>query len=232
MKKSKLFVLATLCLAPLVALSGCENPKYFTISASSSNAAIGSVSGGNNDYIEGASVKLIATSRNESTNPFICWIKNYSSVYSQDSTITLSSSEENKGNYTALFQEDNISSMTYAMVSNISFDGEYSNLEYTIQYSTTDNTGMSQQLAKGAVQNSEQKITSNVLKLTEGVTPIDYIFSATIIITDITGTTNHTIYLTSMLLNDDSFNATATATLQQANVTITLSKLTKSLISE
>lgn len=132
MKKSKLLIISSLCLSPLLLLTACVPPQSFSITASSSDSTLGNVYGQYFEEMqEGTKVTLKAVPTEDNT--FVCWIKDNKQITSQESELNLSYNNETSGHYTAVFQETQISKMQYASLSGLDFEiSGYSKVEFNV----------------------------------------------------------------------------------------------------
>lgn len=130
MKKSIKTIFFTLCLCPAFILSACVPPPSYLITAKSSDIELGTVHGyKEKEMEEGYVVTLTA---NE-INPFICWIKDDSLVAGTEKNLKLTYNEKTAGEYTAVFEENDISSMMYASLTSVNFEpNNYSSISYKI----------------------------------------------------------------------------------------------------
>ena len=158
MKKSLKVLLSALFLAPMIFLASCGITQYYTITTiSSSESSIGQASGGSDvAKAQGTAVTLTATELKPNTNPFICWIKNNNKIVSFDKQYALTYSAETEGNYTALFEKTELSSMRYATITDITVtdqSGTNLNGNIQIQYSYTTSSSVWHTLENTAVEN-------------------------------------------------------------------------------
>ncbi len=233
MKKSKCLILSILFILPIMLFSGCEDPKYFSVTSRSSNAELGSVSGGNNSWIDGTNITLVATARNPETNPFICWIKDYVSIYTFDSTFSLTVSESTQGNYTAVFEENSASSMSYALMTNLSYlSTDYSSIEYTMTYAPTNNTAQVRTISSGLI-NEEGKVESEVFRLFDGSNPLSYTFTLNLKITNREGTDVKHELVKDIIIDNSLFDEnTGLYTFSNDKISFTVSKLSYSMFNQ
>ena len=148
MKKSLKMVLSGLFLCSALLLSACASPDEYLITAKSSDSILGSVVGASeintNKKAEGTNITLIAN-QNYEENPFICWIKDYQTVVSNEKELNLTYNSLSAGNYTAVFAESSCDKMLFASLSEIEFEPNdelvnengYSIWEYQVEYSNS-----------------------------------------------------------------------------------------------
>lgn len=132
MKKSKMAVIASLCLTPLMLLTACTPTESYLISASSSDSSLGYVYGQfAEEKEEGSKVTINAVPK--AGNTFVCWIKDNKKIASEEAELELTYNESTAGRYTAVFQESDSSKMQYASFANIDFAPEgYTKVQYKI----------------------------------------------------------------------------------------------------
>lgn len=233
MKKSKFLLLSVLFMIPIMLFAGCEDPKYFSITTSTNDGNIGSVSGGNSTFIEGSEVSLVATSRSTTTDSFICWVKDYTNVVSLESTTKVTVNANTQGNYTALFAS-NLSSMTYATVSDILYDDIYSNLEYTISCAPMNNTTQTRAFTSGTFTqdaNTYSQTTSvfNMYDRNSENGYVGYVFTVTLKITDLAGESvvdrTYNFSVTNSLFDE----STGVYTYTNGNLSVKFEKISKNI---
>lgn len=133
MKKKIALLLLVVVILPIVALFGCDEVSSYPVLVYSSSIVHGSVSG-NGTYKDGETVTLTATAKNTKSNSshFICWLYENDTQLVDDATYEISEvlddkqlptkstlkfkiSEQTKGNYIAVFEEEK---MMYAKLDN------------------------------------------------------------------------------------------------------------------
>ena len=132
MKKSTKAMIISLCLSPVVLLTACVPPPSYTITASSSDLNLGYVKGYHEEQKEeGSKVTLTAVPTSDSA--FICWVKDDKEIVSKEEKLNLTYNNKTAGNYTAVFDEPDISKMQYASIADFSFTPTgYSKVEYQV----------------------------------------------------------------------------------------------------
>ncbi len=138
MKISKKLLLSAALLCPMLAFSACATPPSYLITASVSEDSWGRIIGATTKEMEeGSKINLTAVELDSQNHPFICWVKDYRKVYSTESEMEIEYSEETKGHYTALYDEQALP-MRYASLSSISIsENQFSNISFTINYSSS-----------------------------------------------------------------------------------------------
>lgn len=138
MKKILKVFMMILCLSPILLLSACKSPNTYLIKAGTSDRELGYFQGTlNNEMEEGKKVTIVAKELFPETNPFICWVKDYSKVVSTSKSMTLTYNKRTAGHYTAVFADSN-SGMRFTALTNIHFESEnYSSVEYQISSALT-----------------------------------------------------------------------------------------------
>lgn len=146
MKKSLKVVLTGLFLCPALLFSACGSPAQYLITTNPSDSNLGSVMEASdvnlNTKAEGTKITLTAKENQPTTNPFICWIKDYKLVVSNSKELGLTYNQTNAGNYTAVFDETSQNKMLFASLYNVAFnidndvqsENNYTNVEYTVKY--------------------------------------------------------------------------------------------------
>ena len=148
MKKSIKTILFSLFACSLGLLAACVPPDQYKITASVSDSLLGSVVGADDIYLntraEGTRITLKVNELKPTTNPFICWIKDYNNVVSLEDSLSLTYSANTAGHYVALFEETNYDKMTYASLTDLSFEPETELAnDTTVEYSVIINlTGL------------------------------------------------------------------------------------------
>lgn len=237
MKRTKL-LLCSLILLPIMLIAGCGSPKQYSITTKSSNALLGSASGGSTStFIEGTDVKLIATPK--TGIEFLCWIKDYQKVTSTESTTTIKVNANTTGNYTALFQEESHRSMIYIGLSEISYegDGDYSKIDYSVRYAPANNTEAFAVLESGSSEtNVIDAFSGSVFRIFENSNYISYIFDVTLTITNRAGTSSTTLPFTNagndMMVENAQFAEDGTATITKSGLTLKFSKINKEMLEK
>ena len=174
MKKSIKVLLSILCLCPMLILSACTSSTYYTINVYTSDSNLGSFVGNytNPSQLEGTTMTLIANENNStsSTNPFVCWIKNDNQVVSTNNQLTLTYSSSTAGDYVAVFQETNPSSMIYMALDSITISGlsSFSNVTFTLSYSTIGNSNVYATLESGTFSDIGDYLSSHMSVLCFG----------------------------------------------------------------
>ncbi len=246
MKKSIKIFLLLLCLCPLLLLSACGTTTYYTITVSPSDSVLGSVLGTLSDstQVEGTSMNLTAKENNAQTNPFICWIKNNNTVVSTDLTLNLTYNSSSAGRYTALFAEENPSSMMYTALNTITFDptDDVTSISFSLSYSRTASGSDVYTTLASQTLTTENKYTSDhtsVLYLGSAGTISNYQYRFNLQITTMDSTGRETTYtLTSQtILNNSYFNGSSSCELtiydnvSESNIILSFEKLSKEMFS-
>lgn len=125
MKKRYLFVFAlVLCLLPSFALFACTQTTYHLITALPSDSLFGQVEGMDNfnEKVAGTKITLTAIEKNETNNPFVCWIKDNKEIVGTERSLSLTYGQETEGDYTALFKENDQDKMLYSKFDSASVD--------------------------------------------------------------------------------------------------------------
>ena len=167
MKKNlKVFLLAIL-LCPILLLFACSSPAKYLITANPSDSNLGSVPISTDinfeEKDEGTKITLVAKEKHSDTNPFICWVKDAKEVVSNNKSLSLTYGEDTEGNYTAVFHETNVSSMSYASLSSLNFtteNSDYKTINYTISYQLSSFTDFIE-LNSGSFDVGEESKTNN-----------------------------------------------------------------------
>lgn len=242
MKKFNKILFCSLALVPAIALVGCNDPQYFSITTLSSNELLGKASGGSEkSFIEGSEVVLSAQSYAGSN--FLCWIHSSNRIVSKEANIKINVSQATSGSYTALFEEEAPSSMMYAMASEMNFiSADYddvSKVTYLIEYSSSDNAASYKTLCSGTydqIQSTSIK-SDNVLYLGKAGNLYKYNFRVTL--SSVTYLSNNFTSNIGQITFDDEVstktfdkdgNITLSASHERGTLTFTLSKLTSSLL--
>ena len=145
MKKSLKIIMSGLFLCSALLFSACGTPTQYWITTNPSDSSLGSVVEASdvnlNSKGEGTKITLTAK-ENTTTNPFVCWIKDYKLVVANQKELHLTYNASSAGNYTAVFNESTQNKMMFASLSSVSFStqsdveyGGYSTIDYTINYS-------------------------------------------------------------------------------------------------
>lgn len=237
MKKTKL-ILCSLFLLPIMLIAGCGSPKQYSITTLSSNALLGSASGGSTStFVEGTDIKLVATPK--TGVEFLCWIKDFQKVTSLESTTTVKVGADTAGNYTALFAEESHRSMIYIGLSEISYegDGDYSKIDYTVRYAPSNNTEAYAVLEQGSSEtNTIDAFSGAVFRIFENSNYISYIFDVTLTITNRAGTSAITLPFTNagndMLIENAQFAEYGTASITKNGLTLKFSKMNKEMLEK
>lgn len=137
MKRTKKILLSAILLSPVLLLTACVPPPSYLITASTYGTNWGRILGAETEEKEeNSKITLSAVELESETHPFVCWIKDYGTVYSTEKEIELIYNEEAQGHYTAVFHED-ASSMLFASLNSITIENaEYTNVTYTLNYSS------------------------------------------------------------------------------------------------
>jgi len=235
MKRFKI-ILCSLLLLPVLLLVGCGGAKSFSVITKTSNASLGSVSGGSTTpFTEGTDLKLIATPKNGVE--FLCWIKDYQKITSTEATTSIKVSAKTAGNYTALFEESSHTSMVYAGLSEITYNAEdFSKIDYTVRYAPANNAESFTVLESGTMDgNSASAFTGSVFRMFENSNYVSYIFEVTIVVTNSAGSGAETITFknngSDMIIGNSHFTD-GTATITKSNLTLKFSKINKEMIDE
>lgn len=233
MKKFQKCLFAIICGAPLLLLSGCGSTNHFTVTTKTSNVALGNVSGGSTSpWSEGTQLTLKATAKSNA-NPFICWIKDYTKVFTTENEVKVTVSQKTAGNYTALFEETTPKSMMYATLTEISYlTTDYSSIEYEVSYAPTYDTTTYQPLAVGAMKGTSDNAAfqGSVFNLLDQNTEyVSYIFKVDIIVTDIAGTAKTTYSFKDMNLTNENFDTSGAYVLTNQALTLRFDKLSTAL---
>ena len=238
MKKYKIFNLILLFLVTITLFTGCGETKYFSISTKSSNSEIGTGNGSiNTSWAEGTELNLIATSKDQSKHPFICWVKDATKVYSTNSSEKLKVSEATEGVYTAIFSEgeNNFNAMMYAALTNITYNtSNFSDINYTVRYAPEKNASIEIVHCEGKAQQvSINSFTDNVFCLLEDTQPKAYIFSLTLTVIKNDGTEEIKNFR-NIKVNNDLFEGKSEFTYEDDvnGLSLTFSKLSKSLFEQ
>ena len=143
MKKYLKVILSSLCLGFACLFTACVSPAQYLITTNPSDSSLGSVIEASqvnlNTKAEGSRITLTAK-ENTTTNPFICWIKDYKTVVAKDKQINLTYNAASAGNYTAVFSESTQNKMMFASLASVKFeidsdnDEGYTEVQYNIQY--------------------------------------------------------------------------------------------------
>ena len=247
MKKSIKFFLLILWLCPIILLSACGTTTYYSIFVSPSDSVLGSVLGtlSNTTQVEGTTMSLTARENNSSTNPFICWIKDNSTVVSTDINLNLTYNSQNAGRYTALFEETSPNSMMYTAVDSITFQipTNTTSISFELKYyrassgSEQSITLESGQLTTSNIYNSNH---NSLLYLGSVGTLNSYQYRLSMDITLIDNSGRETIYsLTGQTtLDNTAFNRQQSVdilledSISNTQIVISFVKLTKNLFSE
>ncbi len=115
MKAKKIFMFALILIMPCLVLFGCDQPASYNINVYA-NCTNGTVNG-QGTYVEGETVTLSANGING--NKFIAWVYQNKKILENDSTYTITTSEDNMSStlsftssqttadrYTAVFQDN------------------------------------------------------------------------------------------------------------------------------
>ncbi len=242
MKKICRTLLLVLFIFPLLLLSACKSSGSYLISALPSDSSLGSISGVLTEQKqEGTKITLVAKETKPSTNPFICWIKDYKNVISTSSSLSLTYNAGSAGNYTAVYEEDSPNKMMYACLSKVSLNSDvYTSVAYDLN-STLLSSGSndfsifnSGNFTVGSEYKTDCKA---VLYFGSAGTNNDYKFSIKLRLA--TGPNSETYYEEQIreLLNKNSFDSEGKCIIKQditihnttVNLSLTFQKLTKSL---
>ncbi len=120
MKKKFAFMLLSVLIIPIFALFGCDEANYFSVTAFSSWAEAGLVTGAGS-YKEGDTVTLTATTLTAKNSSVLAWVYQNSLELSNDETYTITTDEgkqtstltfvmnkSTQGKYTAVFKENKL----------------------------------------------------------------------------------------------------------------------------
>lgn len=148
MKKTLKIILSGIFLASAILFSACTSPEQYQITVYPSDSTLGAVLEASevnlNTKAEGTKISLTARELN-AENPFVCWIKDYKTVVSNEQVLNLTYDKNTAGNYTAVFKEPSYNGMVFASLSNISFeldervDVPYNQVEYVVNYAEISN---------------------------------------------------------------------------------------------
>ncbi|MBQ8908878.1 MAG: hypothetical protein IJY90_01110 [Clostridia bacterium] len=145
MKKSSKIVLSLLCLCPVI-LSACSSVTYHPISLKTNESSFGHpISLGADKFKEDSTITINAAENNPASNPLVAWVKDNEYLVkiakhtedARDTSYSFAVNADTAGEYTAVFQENNASSMMYAFVSDISLSingEEKEEFEYNLSY--------------------------------------------------------------------------------------------------
>ncbi len=138
MKKILNIFMLILCLCPVLLMTACKSHGKFLIKAGTSDRELGYFQGAINvEMEEGKKVTLVAKELLSESNPFICWVKDYSKVVSTSKSMTLTYNKRTAGHYTAVFADSN-AKMRFSALTSINFESEnYSSVEYQISSALT-----------------------------------------------------------------------------------------------
>jgi len=163
MKKFKTIMLFAFLLCPILFLTACVSPSTYLITTSSSESSWGRVSGGTTEKRdEGSKINLTAVENNSQDHPFICWVKDYKTVYSTKKSIELVYNQENQGHYTAVYEED-ANKMLFASFYGIHVvTSNYQSGEYSIKSSSSESgTNNYSTFCSGSFQTGQNMISDN-----------------------------------------------------------------------
>ncbi len=238
MKKFKFFNLTLLLLVCITFFAGCSETKYFSVVTKSSNSEIGTGNGSiNTTWAEGTELNLIATSKDQSKHPFICWVKDGTKVYSSESNTKLKVGADTEGVYTAVFKEEQISSMMYATLTNITYNtSNFTSIEYRVDYAPEKNASMEITHCMGyepTQQTSINTFTEDVFCFLEDTQPKAYIFSLTLTILRNDGNEEIKTFK-NIKVNNELFERQSQYTYVDAanGLSLTFSKLSKELLEQ
>ncbi len=247
MKKSIKTLLFILCLCPIILLSACGITSYYNITVSTSSSVLGSVLGtlNNTTQAEGTSMTLTAKENYPSTNSFVCWIKDNSSVVSTDLSINIVYNSQNEGKYTALFEETNPNSMMYMSLTNIVFQlpSNINSLIFDLSYSrTSSGSDMFITLENGTLTNENTYSSSHNKVLYLGgagsVNNYQYRLKLNITTIDVNGTETNYSLTSQELINNGYFNGqnltsiTIFDSVSNSDIILSFKKLNKAMFSE
>lgn len=167
MKKFFKIFLSAILLCPTLLFFACTSPDQYQIKAYTSDSTLGSVPQAIETNFkkkdEGTNITLTAKENYSATNPFICWVKDHKEVVSNNKTLNLTYNSKTEGEYTAVFHETKLSSMSYASLSSVKFTAnsdEYSTVKYTISC-LGDSFMEYTQFANGTLTIDEDNPTNN-----------------------------------------------------------------------
>lgn len=251
MKKSILFILTLiLSITPCFFLEACGSLPSYLITALPSDSTLGRVEGVNNkiEQQEGTRITLKAVA-NSTSNPFLCWIKDYSEIVSNEEEFELTYNKNTAGNYTAVFEED-VSKMLFASLKEIEIDtssdiSDAPFLEVNIEYARMDtgSTNYFPFLTYSSNQpNNLITLTSNKVLFFGGIgKDYQYNLKASFVLQNgETGITTYSVTFNN-LLNKNCFEdgysyslqgSFAVSQNQTKDFTITFEKLTKDNVSK
>ena len=242
MKKSIKVLLFIFILCPIILLSACTSPPTYLITALPSDMRLGKVVGSyNNEQLaEGTTITLTANESNSQSNPFICWIKDYKTVVSNEKELSLTYGQSTTGHYTAVFEETNLSNMMFASLNNIFFNPEgYQSIDWTISYARTTSGSSYTDLETGSFAPGEFD-TNNQSIIYFGSAGANYEYSIQVNLTLTTATGATTEYTVSFhdLLTKNIFDENGSATITEyieyfnADLSINFQKLNSSLYEQ
>lgn len=245
MKKSVKILLSILCLCPVLLLTACGESNYYTINVGTSEQKFGYIISNYTDprQFEGTTMTLTAIEKDQTNNPFICWIKDNNTVVSTDEVLTLTYNSSTAGDYVALFEETKPSGMIYMTLDNFAITGldSYSNVTFSLSYSTINNISSNTTFESGSLSEIGEFTSNNrnVLYLGKpGETDTyQYQFKISLTIPTIDGNVTNTYTSTSgQYLNNDSFDDAMTTSINivgddGVNIVLNFEKLNQNMFN-
>lgn len=245
MKNSIKKILIFLLLTPLILLTACSDPQYYTITASPSDSLLGVVQGTINEkMVEGTKVTLIAKENvnTVNTNPFLCWIKDQNKIVSTERQLNLTYNKSTSGNYIALFAETDPQKMMYASIKDITFnsDLEIQTINLKMQYALTTSSSDFVTIFETSFENGMTYQTDNKDILYFGTSSLINEFlirlEITLVYQDSSTTSPYTLEFKEKV-NRNSFDKEGNLIISQydiisqSNLNITFSKINASLLN-